>query len=340
MAIPPQVGIPPQAGIPLQVNIPQPAGIPPQAGMPPQAAIPQQAGIPTQAGVPHHVGIPYAYGQLPVNVNPSDPKSQHPIPGSYAGKPARHGFNPRTQSFVPGSGMTSGISPGMSPVQTAAGPVSYSAVNPLPGPPPLSQSPMSFNGYQQAVPLPHQYANSGGDFGMMRQGSNNSLSPYPPPPTQPQAYQGPPPPPRPCAFSSAPQPRPSHSNQAAGPWQERRPAVQQPTQVRQSCHAAAEAIYLESFAHQSGVRAGRSGRVKEEGVLGPIDIPAFGKEFGGKIDAGELGVLLHLLLPQDPQNYCVMHPSRPRFIDVSNRAKASSRTSRVVILLERLVITE
>merc|ERR1712000_148580 len=44
-------------------------------------------------------GIPYAFGQLPANLNPNDPKSQHPIPGSYNRNSA---FNPMTQSFVPG----------------------------------------------------------------------------------------------------------------------------------------------------------------------------------------------------------------------------------------------
>ena len=41
--------------------------------------------------------IPYAFGQLPSTANPADPKSQHPIPGSFN----RHAFNPKTQSFVP-----------------------------------------------------------------------------------------------------------------------------------------------------------------------------------------------------------------------------------------------
>jgi hypothetical protein len=43
--------------------------------------------------------IPYPYGQLPSTANPADPKSQHPIPGSFN----RHAFNPKTQSFVPGT---------------------------------------------------------------------------------------------------------------------------------------------------------------------------------------------------------------------------------------------
>jgi hypothetical protein len=45
--------------------------------------------------------IPYAFGQLPSTTNPADPKSQHPIPGSF---PNRRAFNPKTQSFVPGNG--------------------------------------------------------------------------------------------------------------------------------------------------------------------------------------------------------------------------------------------
>lgn len=62
----------------------------------------QQPQPPFQSRGMMHVGqtIPYAYGQLPTSVNPADPKSQHPIPGSFN----RHAFNPKTQSFVPGSG--------------------------------------------------------------------------------------------------------------------------------------------------------------------------------------------------------------------------------------------
>ncbi len=91
---------------------------------------------------------------------------------------------------------------GMSPVQSAAG--LYQAVNalpvaPPPSLPPVTQAQMPFNGYQQQplplVPLqpiaPHQpYGNSGGDYSMMRQGSNNSLPPYPHPPAQQYVYQG------------------------------------------------------------------------------------------------------------------------------------------------------
>lgn len=48
--------------------------------------------------------IQYPYGQLPATINPQDPKSQHPIPGSFN----RHAFNPKTQSFVPGGGLRGG----------------------------------------------------------------------------------------------------------------------------------------------------------------------------------------------------------------------------------------
>lgn len=48
--------------------------------------------------------IPYPYGQLPSTINPQDPKSQHPIPGSFN----RHAFNPKTQSFVPGVALRGG----------------------------------------------------------------------------------------------------------------------------------------------------------------------------------------------------------------------------------------
>ncbi|CAI4212972.1 unnamed protein product [Parascedosporium putredinis] len=52
--------------------------------------------------MPAPTNVPYLYGQLPANANPNDPKSQHPIPGSYN----RHAFNPKTQSFVPNSGLS------------------------------------------------------------------------------------------------------------------------------------------------------------------------------------------------------------------------------------------
>jgi len=129
---------------------------------------------------PAHVGIPYAYGQLPVNVNPNDPKSQHPIPGSYAGNFQRHGFNPKTQSFVP----TTGIPP---PMQAPAGPYP-AALGPMHGAA-ANQPQMPFNGYQQPMPHPQPYAAAHGpDYSMMRQGSNNSIPPYPPPPAHQPVY--------------------------------------------------------------------------------------------------------------------------------------------------------
>ncbi|KAH8821056.1 hypothetical protein F5884DRAFT_72573 [Xylogone sp. PMI_703] len=90
--------------------------------------------------------IPYAFGQLPSTANPADPKSQHPIPGSFN----RHAFNPKTQSFVPGN-------PGM-PIQH---PMNHH------GSPHLS-----YNGF------PQQQFNNGMGYNMARQGSNNSLPSY------------------------------------------------------------------------------------------------------------------------------------------------------------------
>ncbi|KAL1879906.1 hypothetical protein VTK73DRAFT_6718 [Phialemonium thermophilum] len=127
---------------------------------------------------PTSAGIPYPYGQLPVNVNPNDPKSQHPIPGSYN----RHAFNPRTQSFVPANNMA--------PVPTpAVPPIGYGAASPHQGSPQLHVPHLNYNGYQQPMSqAPYMVTGSG--YGMVRQGSNNSLPPYPPAqmPSQPTTH--------------------------------------------------------------------------------------------------------------------------------------------------------
>ena len=94
--------------------------------------------------------IPYQYGQLPSTNNPADPKSQHPIPGSFN----RHAFNPKTQSFVPGS-------------------------TGLPVPQTMSHhgSPhLTYNSY--TPPQQQQQFNAGAGYSMARQGSNNSAPSY------------------------------------------------------------------------------------------------------------------------------------------------------------------
>ncbi|KAF2973533.1 hypothetical protein GQX73_g175 [Xylaria multiplex] len=108
------------------------------------------------------MGIPYAYGQLPAHANPHDPKSQHPIPGSYN----RHAFNPKTQSFVPGNGM--------SPVQPPMGP--YNMTVPPHGSPQIGSPHLGYAGYNS--PAPPQPYMGGPGYGMSRQSSNNSLPPY------------------------------------------------------------------------------------------------------------------------------------------------------------------
>jgi hypothetical protein len=128
-------------------------------------------------------GIPYAYGQLPANANPHDPKSQHPIPGSYN----RHAFNPSTKSFVPGSG----FSPVMPPQPPYTAPGSHQSSPQIGSPHP------AFTGYQQPVP-PQPYGSTAG-YGMARQASNSSLPSYHSlhqshtshPPLMPQAPQHP-----------------------------------------------------------------------------------------------------------------------------------------------------
>ncbi|KAJ8106583.1 hypothetical protein ONZ43_g7020 [Nemania bipapillata] len=116
------------------------------------------------------MGIPYAYGQLPAHANPHDPKSQHPIPGSYN----RHAFNPKTQSFVPGNGM--------SPVQPPIGP--YNITVPPHGSPQIGSPHLGYSGYNS--PAPPQPYMGGPGYGMSRQSSNNSLPAYHPPQHIPQ----------------------------------------------------------------------------------------------------------------------------------------------------------
>ncbi|TWU79206.1 hypothetical protein ED733_008944 [Metarhizium rileyi] len=118
--------------------------------------------VPAPASGPNQVGIPYAYGQLPVNANPNDPKSQHPIPGSYN---RNHAFNPKTQSFVPcGNGMP--IVPPPQPPFTAPG--SHHG-SPQIGTPPH----LAYGAYPPSVPQAY-----GGGYVMARQGSSSSVPSY------------------------------------------------------------------------------------------------------------------------------------------------------------------
>ncbi|KAI2624929.1 hypothetical protein GGR54DRAFT_541753 [Hypoxylon sp. NC1633] len=120
---------------------------------------------PQPQGNPGALGIPYAFGQLPANANPHDPKSQHPIPGSYN----RHAFNPKTQSFVPGNGIMQ-AQPPLPPPYNMGGH----------GSPQIGSPHLAYSGYNSPAP-PQPYV-GGPSYGMSRQGSNNSLPPYHPPP--------------------------------------------------------------------------------------------------------------------------------------------------------------
>lgn len=124
---------------------------------------PQPPRGPTNKGTQ---GIPYAYGQLPANVDPKDPKSQHPIPGSFN----RHTLNPKTQSFVPHAAQ---------PQPSMGSPYKPANSHPHGGITPSGGSPhMAFNGYAQAIPVATPPFNGPSSFGMARQGSSNSLPPY------------------------------------------------------------------------------------------------------------------------------------------------------------------
>ncbi|KAF5025214.1 hypothetical protein F66182_2680 [Fusarium sp. NRRL 66182] len=151
-----------------------------QPGHPPPAQYQQRGGTPT--GPQGHMGIPYAYGQLPANINPHDPKSQHPIPGSYN---RNHAFNPKTQSFVPGSGMA--------PVQPPQPP--FTAPGSHHGSPQVGSPHLAYpGGYQQPMSQPYV-----GGYGMVRQGSNNSMPAYHSPRVAHVQHAPPPPPPPPMA---------------------------------------------------------------------------------------------------------------------------------------------
>lgn len=131
-----------------------------QPGLAPPTQFQARGGTPT--GPQGHIGIPYAYGQLPANLNPHDPKSQHPIPGSYN---RNHAFNPKTQSFVPGGG-------GMAPVQPPQPP--FTAPGSHHGSPQVGSPHLAYpGGYQQPISQPY-----GGGYGMVRQGSSNSMPAY------------------------------------------------------------------------------------------------------------------------------------------------------------------
>ncbi|KAK4241336.1 hypothetical protein C8A03DRAFT_12432 [Achaetomium macrosporum] len=140
----------------------------PQPAWPAQQSFGQNT-YPPRASPVVPAGIPYAYGQLPANANPNDPKSQHPIPGSYN----RQAFNPKTQSFVPANGLP--MQPG--PPPPPPGP--YGGSSPRHGSPQFNSPHMGYSGYQQPMPQPG-FVPAPGPYSMTRQGSNNSIPPYHP----------------------------------------------------------------------------------------------------------------------------------------------------------------
>lgn len=153
---------------------------------------------------PSQSTVPYMYGQLPANINPNDPKSQHPIPGSYN----RHAFNPKTQSFVPGGGM--------SPMQPPQPP--FSAPGSHHGSPQIGSPHLAYAGYQQqGPPAPYGYA-------MARQGSNNSIPSYHPPPPQHPHHLNPMPQ---APVHHIPQHPPQHIPQNPSPHIPSKPAIPQ-----------------------------------------------------------------------------------------------------------------
>lgn len=158
---------------------PMPGYGPPMQSVPPQQSWPQAQPVynqspspvpapfsqPSRASQPQsQSGIPYAFGQLPANANPNDPKSQHPIPGSYN----RHAFNPKTQSFVPSTGMSPVQQPPMALYNMGGGPQ---------GSPQVGSSHVSYSSYNSPAP-PQPFMGPPLSYGMSRQSSNNSLPAY------------------------------------------------------------------------------------------------------------------------------------------------------------------
>ncbi|KAK7973033.1 hypothetical protein PG988_007167 [Apiospora saccharicola] len=174
---PPSNASMPGYGSPMQPTPAQPAWQQQPAYPPASSPVPAPYSQPATRGPQSQsnvgpLGIPYAFGQLPVNVNPHDPKSQHPIPGSYN----RHAFNPKTQSFVPSNGMNH-AQPPMAP---------YSMGGPH-GSPQIGSPHMNYNGYSS--PAPQSYMGGAPSYGMSRQSSNQSLPAYHPHATPPQHMQ-------------------------------------------------------------------------------------------------------------------------------------------------------
>ncbi|KAH7326049.1 hypothetical protein B0I35DRAFT_405359 [Stachybotrys elegans] len=166
---PPQAAPPryPPNGSPMTAYGSPTTSAPPQQNWQPGFTPPSyQNRGPTSSGPQSGLGIPYAYGQLPVNANPHDPKSQHPIPGSYN---RNHAFNPKTQSFIPGGNT-------MPPGQPAQPP--YPPPGSHHGSPQIGGAPhLAFQGYQPPIPPPY-----GNGYNMARQGSNHSMHAYHPAP--------------------------------------------------------------------------------------------------------------------------------------------------------------
>ncbi|KAI8966595.1 hypothetical protein F5Y11DRAFT_109321 [Daldinia sp. FL1419] len=150
---------------------------PPQQWQPNYNQAPSMSPYPSRASQPQTpgntgpVGIPYAFGQLPANANPHDPKSQHPIPGSYN----RHAFNPKTQSFVPGNGMVQ-VQPPLPPYNMGGH-----------GSPQIGSPHLAYSAYSSSPAPPQPYVGGPG-YGMSRQGSNSSLPAYQHLPQHPSAH--------------------------------------------------------------------------------------------------------------------------------------------------------
>ena len=143
--------------------------------------------------------IPYPYGQLPGHPGRPNYQNQHPLPGSFK----RQSFNPKTQSFIPGSGFPASPTIAYGPQPYAANTVSrgqgnqHSSQAPVNMPRQMPQHtyPTSFTVPPSVVPpssktfashsATGQSPQAQGQSSLSKWGTPSHLPPKPPPPQMP-----------------------------------------------------------------------------------------------------------------------------------------------------------
>lgn len=151
----------------------------------------------------HHNGlhpassVPYPYGQLPSHAGRSNYQNQHPLPGSFN----RQSFNPKTQSFIPGSGFPVSSTLGYGPQPYSNATSSRGQGHPHPSQAPLNMPrqglhntyPTPFTAAPSVVPINSKSFSNHSATGQLPQGQSSlskwgtpsHLPPKPPPPQMP-----------------------------------------------------------------------------------------------------------------------------------------------------------